>query len=150
MIITAWGISSRIVGFLSFAVSNNLCLASASSHFEAVILIIDITFYVGDLLIFLRAWYILSLLGFDIKLKGKYFHGNVRLCSIKSCFFSRFFHPGGKKAQYKLTLLVKRHFLKSSKKWKHLHKCCFHGHLSCFCLAPNEKNNVGFLTWAKD
>lgn len=75
MIITAWGISYRV-------------LASASSHFEAVILIIDITFYVGDLLIFLRAWYILSLLGLDIKLKGKYFHGNVQLSRVSFLDFS--------------------------------------------------------------
>lgn len=51
---------------------------------------------------------------------------------------------GGGGGQRKQALLVKKHFLKSSKKWKHLHKCCFHGHLSCFCLALNEKTMSGF------
>lgn len=40
--------------------------------------------------------------------------------------------------------LLKENPLKCSKNWKHLHKCCFHGHLSCFCLALNGKTMLGF------
>ena len=54
------------------------------------------------------------------------------------------FPPERCSSTVKTDLTCEKHPLNSSKNWKHLHKCCFHGHLSCFCLALNGKAMSGF------
>lgn len=66
------------------------------------------------------------------------------LCSIKPCSDPSFSAQEVRLHGENWPYLFKKIPLKSSKNWKHLHKCCFHGHLSCFCLALNGKTMSGF------
>lgn len=101
-------------------------------------------------LIFIYVYYIIALLEVDVKYNKRQIHffslqhPSFVFCSIKSCYYPLFstqevWQHGGN-----WPYLWKKNPQKSSKNWKHLHKCCFHGHLSCFCLALNGKTMLGF------